>query len=60
LLKEGKAPGFVRLRHIDEMVGDALTVCQRWFGGAYIQAAVEKAGVCRDNFSGEMLRQRKG
>ncbi len=60
VLKEGKAPGLVRFRHIDEMVGDAQAICQGGFGGADIQAAVEKAGVCRDNFRGKMLSQRKG
>ena len=55
LLEDGEAPGLVRLGHVNEMVGHALSFSQRRFGGADVQAAIEQPRVCRDDLAVQLL-----
>ena len=45
LLEKSQTPGFGGVRHIYEMMGDALAFLRGGLGGTDIEAAIEKAGI---------------
>ena len=57
LLKHRQTPGFIRSSYIDQVMRHAGQFGWRGFGGANIQATIEKAGIGGDDFAAEAFGQ---
>jgi hypothetical protein len=54
-LEHSETPSFVRVCHIDQMVGYPRALLRRRLGGADIHAAVKQARIRRDDFTTQIL-----